>query len=196
MSMSIASVRVSPLRAPFSRRAAIVCGIALVTLLTAAHPSAQPTAYVRASVGSAGEQGTGPSLGGRISGDGRYVAFSSDAPNLVPGDTNALPDVFVHDRLTARTVRVSVSSAGLQVPSGTIGGSGTPEIDDTGRFVAFVSSASMLAPGDTDTPPMSSSTTATSMPMACTTSRARSTLAASPGAPTAAPARAMAPATR
>ena len=46
--------------------------------------------------------------------DGRFAAFSSAATNLVAGDTNGLPDVFVRDRLLRRTVRVSVTSAGAQ----------------------------------------------------------------------------------
>jgi hypothetical protein len=132
------------------RPSTTVAVLALLLVLGAGQPSAQPTAYVRASVGSAGEQGTGTSRGGRISGDGRYVTFWSTAPNLVPGDTNGLADAFVHDRLTGRTVRVSVSSAGVQVPAGTIESAPTPEIDSTGRFVAFVSRGSMLAPDDTD----------------------------------------------
>ena len=49
-----------------------------------------------------------------ISADGRFVAFQSDAANLVPGDTNQMSDVFVHDRQTGQTVRVSADSSGNQ----------------------------------------------------------------------------------
>jgi len=100
----------------------------------------------RVSVSSAGEQGNGWSGGASISADGRFVAFYSWASNLVPGDTNGVPDIFIRDRLTARTERVSVSSAGEQ-------GNGRPggaSISADGRFVAFVSDASNLAPGDTN----------------------------------------------
>jgi Tol biopolymer transport system component len=64
------------------------------------------------SVDSFGFQGNGPSVGPTLSSDGRYVAFVSDASNLVPNDTNNAADVFVHDRLTGQTSRVSVDSSG------------------------------------------------------------------------------------
>lgn len=70
----------------------------------------------RVSVNSDGEQGNGNSgdFGTNISADGRYVAFHSFATNLVPGDTNGWTDVFVRDRLTGTTERVSVDSDGRQ----------------------------------------------------------------------------------
>src|SRR6267142_743905 len=70
----------------------------------------------RVSVDSGGTQGNGGSgdSGECISADGRYVAFESSATNLVPGDTNGFKDVFVRDRQTGTTVRVSVDSGGLQ----------------------------------------------------------------------------------
>src|SRR5262245_11614961 len=43
-----------------------------------------------------------------VSGDGRYEAYTSHASNLVSGDTNGVADVFVYDRQTAQTTRVSV----------------------------------------------------------------------------------------
>ena len=49
-----------------------------------------------------------------VSADGRYVAFESNATNLVPGDTNNAYDVFVHDRQTQSTVRSSVRSDGTE----------------------------------------------------------------------------------
>jgi Ca2+-binding RTX toxin-like protein len=97
------------------------------------------------SVDSAGNQGNGYSFGGSISTDGRFVAFDSDATNLVPGDTNNGSDVFVRDRLTNTTTRVSVDSAGNEANND----SGTPSISADGRFVAFTSFATNLAPGDT-----------------------------------------------
>ncbi len=100
----------------------------------------------RVSVSTAGAQGDGSSPGGDISADGRYVAFASYASNLVPDDTNGEEDIFVHDRQTGITERVSVSSAGEQGDSY----SGWPSISADGRYVAFESYASNLVPGDTN----------------------------------------------
>jgi Tol biopolymer transport system component len=100
----------------------------------------------RVSVSSAGAQGNYGSVDPTISADGRFVAFRSEANNLVPGDTNDRPDVFVRDRQTGETERVSVSSAGTQGN----GHSVHPTISADGRFVAFESSASNLVPGDTN----------------------------------------------
>jgi hypothetical protein len=76
------------------------------------------------------------------------VAFDSDAANLVADDTNGQYDVFVHDRWTGATERVSVDSAGEQA-TGAIGSS-HPSISADGRFVAFHSSATNLVNGDTN----------------------------------------------
>jgi hypothetical protein len=100
----------------------------------------------RVSVDSAGVQGNSGSEASSISADGRFVAFKSLASNLVPGDTNGWPDVFVHDRLTGQTSRVSVDSAGVQGNFDSY----EPSISADGRFVAFYSIASNLVPGDTN----------------------------------------------
>jgi Tol biopolymer transport system component len=100
----------------------------------------------RVSVASDGAQGNGDSFDNSISADGRYIAFASRASNLVAGDTNGKQDIFVHDRLTGQTTRVSVASDGAQGN----GDSGQPVISADGRFVAFYSSASNLVPGDTN----------------------------------------------
>jgi Tol biopolymer transport system component len=71
----------------------------------------------RASLDSNGVQANGESggyLAISISADGRFVAFVSDASNLVSGDTNTLSDVFVRDRQNGTTERVSVDSDGAQ----------------------------------------------------------------------------------
>src|SRR6188474_2237255 len=68
----------------------------------------------RVSLQSTGSQGNGGSFDSSISPDGRYVAFLSLASNLVPGDTNGVKDIFLRDRLTGTTERVSVDSAGVQ----------------------------------------------------------------------------------
>lgn len=84
---------------------------------------------------------TGPSM----SGDGRWVAFASDASNLVAGDTNRTTDVFVHDLSSGRTERVSVSSSRRQAN----GASVAPSISADGRYVTFTSYARNLVGGDT-----------------------------------------------
>ncbi len=81
-----------------------------------------------------------------LSGDGRLVAFRSRAANLVPVDTNRVTDVFVRDRTTGATRRVSVSSAGVQAD----GDSDSPVLSADGRYVAFESEATSLVPGDTN----------------------------------------------
>ena len=82
-----------------------------------------------------------------ISADGRYVAFYSSASDLVAGDTNGVPDVFVRDRVAGTTELVSVSSAGVQGNWISFG----PSITADGRFIAFTSDASTLVANDTTT---------------------------------------------
>ncbi len=101
----------------------------------------------RVSVSSAGEQGNDDCHNPSISYDGRYVAFSSHATNLVAGDTNAERDTFVRDRNTDTTERVSVSSSELQ---GNAESTMMTSISADGRFVAFCSAASNLVAGDTN----------------------------------------------
>lgn len=99
-----------------------------------------------ASVNSSGSPGVMDSKYPFLSADGRLVAFISDAPNLVPGDTNNYPDVFVHDRETGTTIRVDVDSNGGQVT----GLCQDVALSATGSVVAFDSAASNLVPGDTN----------------------------------------------
>src|SRR5439155_614398 len=99
----------------------------------------------RVSVDSAGNQGNGESIDVALSADGRFVAFTSVAPDLVTGDTNGAMDVFVHDRQTGTTERVSVDSAGSQAN----GDSTDVALSADGRFVAFTSAAPDLVAGDT-----------------------------------------------
>jgi YVTN family beta-propeller protein/VCBS repeat-containing protein len=106
----------------------------------------QTGATTRVSVASDGTQGNEISFGPVLSADGRFVAFQSFANNLVPGDTNTAHDVFVHDRQTRATTRVSVASDGTQGN----GFSFEPALSGDGRFVAFHSRATNLAPGDTN----------------------------------------------
>ena len=98
----------------------------------------------RVSVASDGSQANDFSFSPVVSGDGRIVAFESDAGNLVPGDDNNSFDVFVHDRATGRTKRVSVASDGSQAN----GESSAAAVSGDGRIVAFWSSADNLVAGD------------------------------------------------
>ena len=100
----------------------------------------------RVSVDSRGRQANGSSAGSSLDGSGRYVAFESLATDLVPGDTNRVSDVFVHDRQTGETTRVSVDSRGRQGN----GGSSAPSLSADGRFVGFGSYGSNLVDGDTN----------------------------------------------
>ena len=102
----------------------------------------------RASVDSAGTEGNNSSYDCGISSDGRFVAYWSDASNLVAGDTNNSEDVFVFDRATGSTERVSVDSSGNQVSAGGFVLSTQPLSGD-GRFVTFTSQAA-FDPGDTN----------------------------------------------
>ena len=106
----------------------------------------------RVSVSTGGDQAkatgdpSGGSTAGAMSTSGRLVVFQSDAPNLVPGDTNGTEDVFLHDLGSGVTTRVDVSSAGGQAN----GWSGRPAISADGRYVAFASNASNLVRHDTN----------------------------------------------
>jgi PKD repeat protein len=100
----------------------------------------------RVSVSSDGVEGDDHSGGSPISADGRYVTFSSSATNLVPGDTNGVSDIFVRDRFLGITERVTVSSEEVQADEG----SSKASISADGRYVVFMSTATNLAPGDTN----------------------------------------------
>jgi hypothetical protein len=89
----------------------------------------------RVSVASDGTQGNGESLAPVLTADGRYVAFSSTVTTLVSGDTNGVSDVFLHDRVTHVTTRVSVGSGDVQ---GTTA-SHSPSITGDGQRVTFIS---------------------------------------------------------
>jgi len=100
------------------------------------------------SVSSTGAKANGNLTGSQlaISDDGRFVAFSSAATNLVPDDTNGQPDVFVRDRLLGTTERASVSSSGAQGSGISVGAF----LSGDGSTVAFSSSAPDLVAGDTN----------------------------------------------
>jgi hypothetical protein len=126
----------------FSVRTAVLCCGALLVESRLAFP--QQTLPV--SVSSSGHYGNGRSDQAAISADGRFIAFVSQASDLVIGDANGMPDVFVHDCLTGATERVSVDSSGAE-------GNGYcrySSISADGRFVAFASYSSNLVPNDTN----------------------------------------------
>jgi Tol biopolymer transport system component len=108
--------------------------------------SDEPPATERVSVATSGVQAAGESLAPAISADGRRVAFVSWASNLVAGDTNAVGDLFLRDRVSGTTACISVASSG--VPAN--GESYEPAISADGGWVAFVSDASNLVAGDTN----------------------------------------------
>jgi len=140
-------------RMPLSRRAwrlvvvgSALSGVALALPAPATAASAAAATTTRVSVSGTGAQANDSSLTTAISADGRYVAFESFASNLVPGDTHNQEDVFVRDRQTGATSRVSVSGTGAQGN----GDSYYPSISADGRYVVFISSAPNLVPGDTN----------------------------------------------
>ena len=111
----------------------------------------------RVNVSSAGAQANHETYRGSISADGRWVAFRSEASNLVPGDANVAADVFEHDRRTGTTTRISVSTGGSEAyapPSHRTGaGRGLVSrafLSAKGRFAAFGALAPNLVPKDTN----------------------------------------------
>lgn len=123
----------------------------LLTYLLFTHPQSIDAKYeqttaktTRVSINSNGSQGNYRSGSASISANGRYVAFESAASNLVSGDTNSARDVFVHDRQTQKTDRVSISSKGIQANDDSY----FPSISGNGRYVAFTSLAGNLAKND------------------------------------------------
>ncbi|MGW3966969.1 TolB family protein [Amycolatopsis sp. NPDC005003] len=128
----------------------VLCAATIAALVpggmggTAVAATAPATTLI--SVGVDGKPGTGASGEPSVSADGRYVAFRSSARNLVGGDTNGVDDVFVRDRVAGVTTRVSVDRNGVQGN----GDSWAPSISADGRYVAFVSFSTNLAPGDTN----------------------------------------------
>jgi len=122
-------------------RPAMIVGIAL-----GAADSAFAQGTTRVSVDSSGTEGNSYSYGPSLSADGQIVAFYSYASNLVSADTNSASDVFVIDRKTGQTTRVSVGWMGAEAN----GGSYEPSISADGRYIAFSSDASNLVSDDTN----------------------------------------------
>ncbi|MCI0508387.1 MAG: PKD domain-containing protein [Gammaproteobacteria bacterium] len=100
----------------------------------------------RVSMGLGGAQANGASTNPVISGDGRYIAFESSAFNLVNDDSNQVIDIFLYDRESGSTTRISVNSSGAQASSHSF----APSISDDGRVIAFYSLAANLVAGDSN----------------------------------------------
>ncbi|MGH9282551.1 MAG: TolB family protein, partial [Acidimicrobiales bacterium] len=127
----------------------LLVAASLVAPLLAGAPAAEAAlATTLVSVSSTGSQAGGGFLSTQpaTSADGRFVAFTSSAVNLVANDGNNVTDVFLRDRTAGTTRRVSVSSAGVEANAG----SSQPSISADGRFIAFSSGASNLVTGDTN----------------------------------------------
>src|SRR5437762_13286184 len=126
---------------PTQRR--VLSAVTLLLLLTLGGRLAGAQTTVRVSVASDGTEGNDVSMGSALSADGRFVAFDSAAADLVAGDTNRVSDVFVHDRQTGTTERVSVASDGAQgnSSSGRLSFAFPPPFAADRRFVAFLVSA-------------------------------------------------------
>ena len=99
----------------------------------------------RISVTTDGKQGAGESVRAALSADGRYVAFQSDAP-LQSDDANKKTDVYLHDRDTSETSRVSIGPGGVEGN----GGSFSPTMSADGRLISYWSNASDLVSNDTN----------------------------------------------
>jgi flagellin-like hook-associated protein FlgL len=102
----------------------------------------------RISTDASGTQVFGESWSASFSPDGRYVAFSSAATNLVPGDTNGVDDAFIKDLETGAVTRISTDSLGAQALGGH---TYNVSFSADGQSVVFESSATNLVSGDTNT---------------------------------------------
>ena len=100
----------------------------------------------RASVGLGGAESDAGSYYGEVSNDGRYVAFASEASNLVAADNNGAYDVFLRDFTLGSTTRINLKPGGGESPNG----ADLPQLSADGRYVVFLSSADDLVAGDTN----------------------------------------------
>lgn len=119
-------------------------------------PAPCSPATMRVSLTATGAQADQSSLAQTMTPDGRFVAFESYADNLVPGDNNAQPDIFVRDTCTgapagcAPTTIVASLTSGGKFSQGQLTYNVVPSLSANGRFVAFASMAGDLVPGDTN----------------------------------------------
>ncbi len=115
-----------------SKATNLVAGAAKATTNVYARVGAGPVILVSSGVGG---PTNGPSYQPAVSGNGRFVVFTSTADNLIAGDDNGKPDVFEHDLTTGATRRVSVGPHGVQAD----GPSSNPAVSADGQFVTFAS---------------------------------------------------------
>lgn len=108
------------------------------------HPSFENPDIITISKNVNGEDTNNGSYDPIISGNGRFVAFSSWASDLIEGDSNDAQDIFVHDRQTGKTERVSIRSDGSESNRESY----VSSISEDGRYVAFASLADNLVPDD------------------------------------------------
>jgi hypothetical protein len=133
------------LRARTAQAVAVGAALSLVPA-GAAFAADDEQTTTRISIGHDGSQANGSSNAPSVSDDGRWFAYSSNATNLAPGDTNNLLDIFLYDRSTGTTALVSRGEGGAPAN----GRSADERISADGRFVVFDSEASDLVPDDTD----------------------------------------------
>jgi len=100
----------------------------------------------RVSADSNGIQGNADSLYPKISGNGQYITYYSNANNLVPGDTNGVTDIFLYNTISKKTTRINVKSNGIQANAPSF----DPSIGENGRYIVYKSLANNLVPGDTN----------------------------------------------
>lgn len=122
---------------------AVLAGAMVALLATTAAPAPEPRTE-RVTLSSTGQQLRKGADGPSLSDDGRYLAFVSGDPDVVPGDTNGVNDVFVRDLRRGTVERVSVASDGSQA-EGTTHQTYQARISGDGRYVAFTSTAKNLA---------------------------------------------------
>ncbi len=138
--------------------------VAFYSLSSNLHPQTQPGqrnvfAWSGGSLTLVTKTSTGAPSSGiaappRISGDGRWVIFASDAQDIVVPDNNPAADVFLHDLLTGSSEIVSVDSQGMQSASGGASGmvsvplGNAEDVSFNGRYCAFQSAANDLVPVD------------------------------------------------
>src|SRR3954451_6232384 len=127
-------------------RVAVVVAICVVGAIVAPAAWAAQGTTLRVSVAAGGGDTSANSNWPSASADGRFVAFSSWADNLVQNDANDNADIFVRDLQSGTTRLVSVASDGTQAN----GPSSTPSISADGDVIAFRSDAPNLVPNDTE----------------------------------------------
>jgi Tol biopolymer transport system component len=137
-------IAVRPLRPRRAARSLLLPALLGAAAAAPPPPAAPPPLLTLVSVSSDGALADGASSNASISASGRWIAFQSDATNLVPGDTNANSDIFLRDRSKGTTTRESVGSFGTQG----VGDNQNPSLSLNGRFLAFDSDAFDLVAGD------------------------------------------------